>query len=76
MSTIEHRPAPTTRRVTPLPMPARPAEPAFTEALPVVEPRTPRVRTDRPHRAQASELAALAFALPLPIPAQRGPSED
>jgi hypothetical protein len=30
----------------------------------------------RPHRAQAGELAALAFALPLPIPAQHGPSES
>ncbi|TCK20214.1 hypothetical protein [Pseudonocardia endophytica] len=71
MSTTEHRPL----RITPLPMPRQPVEPAFTEALPVVEPPAPRARAGRPHRTRGSELAALAFALPLPIPAQRGPSE-
>lgn len=82
MSTTEHRPAasPSTRpRVTPMPLPPLAPEASFTDErtgrLPVVEPRAPRVRPGRPHRAQAGELAALAFGLPLPIPAQRGPSE-
>jgi hypothetical protein len=83
MSTTEHRPAApasTPQQVTPFRMPTRAAEPSFTDErtgrLPVVEPGSRRVRPGRPHRAQAGELAALAFATPLPIPAQRGPSED
>lgn len=80
MSTTEHRPAApesTPPRVTPLPIPRLAAEAPFTgggtDRLPAV---APRPRRARPHRAQAGELAALAFALPLPIPAQRGPSES
>lgn len=75
MSTTEHRPATspsTPPRLTPLPLPTTQAEPAFTGRHAVV---APRVRQGRPHRAQAGELAALAFAVPISIPAQRGPSE-
>lgn len=83
MSTTEHRPAaspPAPPRVTPLPLPALAPEASFTgewtDRLPVVEPRPRRERPGRAHRAQAGELAALAFGLPLSIPAQRGPSES
>lgn len=85
MSTIEHRPSPQASPspaapATPAPLPAapRPAEPPFTDEptdrFPVVPPRSRGPRPARMHRAQAGELAALAFLVPLVVPAPRAPA--
>ncbi len=82
MSTIEHRPCPQSSPApaTPAALPAtpQPAEPPFTDEptgrFPVVPPRSGGRRPARMHRAQAGELAALAFLVPLVVPAPRAPA--
>lgn len=80
MSTTEHQPAQepaTPRPQAPAPADPQPSEPPFTDdptdRIPVV-PRSRRTGSERPHRAAAGEVAALAFTdLASLIPAQREP---